>query len=180
MKHKKMIVVVLALCVISAGVFMVYKNHQDKLAREREANFYISAIDAFWDNEELFEQVKDHFLALPNSIYSFNFYYNNDRNCFIETYNDYEIGSDLERSLLDLHAKLEPARMNIFFGPYNEQLIEKKIVFLLNMGISRKGIIYLVNENSSNEEELKNRFSGYAVLYHLEGNWYYYEELPGV
>ena len=177
MKHKKMIVVVLALCVISAGVFMVYKNHQDKLAREREANFYISAIDAFWNNEELFEQVKDHFLALPDNITLLTVFCDRDNDQVVLPYQAFKISVDFESSLLALATELQPMQMYVFYSVYDAMNIEKNVIeFHLNSGIMRKGIVYVMN-NDAEGYKYKN---GLAKCQHLERNWYYYEELPGV
>jgi hypothetical protein len=172
-----MIVVVLALCVISAGVFMVYKNHQDKLASERDANFYNLAIGAFWENKVLFEQVKEHFLTLPDNITLLTVFCDRDNDQVVLPYQDFKISEDFENSLLSLANELEPMQIHVFFSVYDAMNIEKNIIeFHLNNGIMRKGITYVMN-NDAEEYRYKN---GLAKCQHLEGNWYYYEELPGV
>lgn len=191
MKHKKIVLIALVICVISVGVYIMYDDHRENIAREREANFHEEAIEMFWDNENLFEQVKEHFLALPTDAISYpalsvTIYYDSGNDCIRIANQDqgwYEnlvIEDEFEQHLLSLAIELRPMLMYISYYPsgYDVEGVEKKIIkFQLYNGISPKGVIY---REISNEEEITEKLQGFAASTHLKGNWYYYEEVPGV
>jgi len=189
MKYRKIIVITLVICVIAVGVFIVFKNHQGKIKRENEANFYIVAIEKFWENEDLFEQVKDYFLALPNDMIGptalgVTLYYNRDigqvvfpdKDRYIPP-QDIIISEDFELSVRNLSLNLEPKSIQIQYTSYRmleaKRVEDKTIKFEFRDRLGYKGIIYVMG---TAEEEIKNR-QGYQFL---KENWYYYEQPAGV
>ena len=189
MKYKKIIVIVMAVCVVAVGVFVVYKNHQEKIELEKEANFHIAAIEKFWDNEELFEQVKEHFLALPDDMIGstalgVTLYFDRktghivfpDKDRYVPP-QDITISKDFGLSVQNLSFNLEPMSIHIQYTSHRmldaKRVEDKTIKFEFKDRPGYKGIMYVMG---TVEEEIKDR-RGYQFL---KENWYYYEQPAGV
>jgi hypothetical protein len=115
MKHKKTIVITLIICIIVAGAFILY--HKKKIEREIEANFYKVAIESFWENEDLFEQVKEYFLALPKDVVLATIYCDKKDNIIVmdgsSYYQELKISEGFKEALSKLFMKLKPMKRHI-------------------------------------------------------------------
>jgi len=176
MNKKMLITGIKIICIIAVSVFFVFEVHKSRIEQEFEKEKII--IKVFWENEDLFEQVKDQFIAPQNNY--FYAYYDRRSGHFLAPRNGHEIGGDLGESLLNLYTEIKPPRMKVGYNIYYEYGNEKEITFLLNAGIKPKGIVYLTNKDHISEEELKKQFRWYDVLCQLKNDWYYYECLPNV
>jgi len=171
MKYMKIIAITLVGSVLVLGVFIMIYNLKEKSERERNSNFHKEAIEKFWGNEDLYEQVKAQFLVLSDDLTSHTFYFDSTSGKFIAAYGNFTISDDLQKCLLDLFHGLEPMSVRIIYG----ERIAKSIKFELDGGIRRKGIVYTAN---SSEEEIKNQ-TWISSYQYLKNNWYYYEEMAG-
>ena len=188
MRKIKITAIILAVCVIVCGMSILFNDHKQNIEREKEANFHIEAIEKFWGNEELFEQIIEHFLAMPDNVISdpalsVTIYYDRDNDCISIAdqnqgwFENLVIDDEFEQNLLSLGRKLTPMSMSIRYMFDAERAENKAIKFELDGGIKRKGILHIV---TGSEDEINKKLPGIGTLTFLKESWYYYEELLGV
>ena len=184
MKSKRVILIILAVCVIVAGVYVIVKKPWEKTGKANEIGFSTEATEKFWSNESLFDEAKEYLFAMQDDFYCITFYCDRDNDRIVIPYLDdlegfnVETSNELIQILLSLDMALRPTPMEIQYFPTGydvEGSIGEKIIIIQMDSIdTNKGIMY---NNTRSEREL----SGYYnVLDHLKENWYYYEEMAGV
>ena len=175
MKRNKVIVIIIAICIIVMGVFILFKKANQPI----EPNFYEKAIEQYWNNEDVFEEAKEYFLTMSDDIYIYRD--NDNKNNILAkdgSYDDVEINVDFERILMSLFEEF--TLMNKIYKVdavlYGMDVEDSFIKFELTGAIKPRGIVYIV---SSSEEEVKNKLVLTKCQY-LKVNWYYYEQPAGV
>jgi len=169
---KKRDVVPIAILIIAVVAIVIVNKVTNKpvIPGENPINpdFYIEAIEKYWENKELFDDVKEYFLTFSENVYI----YRRDGALLIKnlSYEDVEIDEDIEMKLISLFDKF--SKMN--FASY---LADEGIVdFELSSPIKEKGVIYIVADS---EEEVIEKCN-FVKCQYLEENWFYYEDFPGV
>ena len=186
MKYRKIAAIFTVVCIIVIGGIIMSQIYRQKLQENKEgelkwaaeANKQEEIIDKFWENEDLFEQVKEHFLAMPENITFATIYRDRDDSIVAMNgtgyYQELKIDEGFEQSLSDLAKELKPMSMNIQYYLYDKRdKGNREIIFRLWGGLMPKGVIYLPG---SSERKLKNE--GLRTCQKLKDDWYYFEERP--